>query len=619
MSAKPIVRPSYQLFDQNTTSIVYNLQANAVQRMLDFDYLCRRLTPSVAAIVNPTGENGYHKAYFGSHETLIPVYRSLADAASAHPDADVMVNFASFRSAFESTMAALETPTIRTIAVIAEGVPERQSRMMAARARQLRKGDGTAVIIGPATVGGLAAGAFKIGNTGGPPDNIIEAKLQRPGSVGYVGKSGGLTNETFNIVARNADGIYEGIAIGGDAYPGSRLIDHLLRYEANPAIKMLVCLGELGGEEEYAIVEALRGGRITKPLVIWVTGTCAKVFPTNVQFGHAGAKADHEIESADAKNAALRAAGAVVPESFDDFGDKIHETYQRLCDRGVIRPIVEPVPPQMPLDYASAVKQGLIRKPTSFISSISDDRGEELTYNKLPLSDVIEKELGLGGVIGLLWFKRELPEFARRYIELALMITADHGPAVSAAHNTIVAARAGKDLVSAVVSGLLTIGPRFGGAVDDAARMFKSALDRGLTPQGFVDECKNQGVLIMGIGHRVKSVQNPDMRVTIIKKFAKEHFTTTALLDFALEVEKITTSKRNNLILNVDGCIGICFVDMLTSCGYTAEEIQEIVDLGYLNGLFMLGRSIGLMGHVFDQKRLEQPLYRHPWDDILYL
>ncbi|MBN2005533.1 MAG: ATP citrate synthase, partial [Anaerolineae bacterium] len=418
---------------------------------------------------------------------------------------------------------------------------------------------------------------------------------------------------------RNADGVYEGIAIGGDAYPGSRLIDHLLRYEANPAIKMLVCLGELGGEEEYAIVEALRDGRITKPLVIWVTGTCAKVFPTNVQFGHAGAKADHEIESADAKNAALRAVGAIVPESFDDFGDKIHETYQKLCDKGIIRPIVEPVPPQMPLDYASAVKQGLIRKPTNFISSISDDRGEELTYNKLPLSDVIEKELGLGGVIGLLWFKRELPEFARRYIELALMITADHGPAVSAAHNSIVAARAGKDLVSSVVSGLLTIGPRFGGAVDDAARMFKSALDRGLTPQGFVDECKNEGVLIMGIGHRVKSVQNPDMRVTLIKKFAKEHFTTTALLDYALEVEKITTSKRNNLILNVDGCIGICFVDMLTSCGYNAEEIQEIVDLGYLNGLFMLGRSIGLMGHVFDQKRLEQPLYRHPWDDILYL
>jgi citrate synthase len=51
-----------------------------------------------------------------------------------------------------------------------------------------------------------------------------------------------------------------------------------------------------------------------------------------------------------------------------------------------------------------------------------------------------------------------------------IMLCADHGPCVSGAHNTIVTSRAGKDLVSCLVSGLLTIGPRFGGAIDDAAR-----------------------------------------------------------------------------------------------------------------------------------------------------
>lgn len=40
---------------------------------------------------------------------------------------------------------------------------------------------------------------------------------------------------------------------------------------------------------------------------------------------------------------------------------------------------------------------------------------------------------------------------------MCLMVTADHGPAVSGAHNTIVCARAGKDLVSSLTSGLLTI------------------------------------------------------------------------------------------------------------------------------------------------------------------
>ena len=465
----------------------------------------------------------------------------------------------------------------------------------------------------------MAAGAFKIANTGGTPENIVASKLHRRGSVGYVGKSGGLSNETFNIIARNADGIYEGIAIGGDVYPGTTLLDHLLRYEANPKVKMMACLGELGGTDEYDIVDALKDGRLTKPLVIWVTGTCAKVFPTNVQFGHAGAKAESRAETADAKNAALREAGAIVPDSFDDYGKKIKETFDKLMAEGKIESREEPTPPHVPMDYAVAVKEEVVRKPTNFITTISDDRGEELTYNKMPITRVIEEEVGIGGVIGLLWFKRKLPVFACRFIELCLVLTADHGPAVSGAHNAIIAARAGKGLESSLASGILTIGPRFGGAIADAARYFKGAFDRGLAPQEFVSEMKRKDILIPGIGHRVKSVQNPDMRVTLIQEYAREHFKNTDLLDFALEVEKITTAKRNNLILNVDGCIGICFVDMLQSCDFTAREIQEVVELEYLNGFFVLGRSIGIMGHFFDQKRLQQGLYRHPWDDILYL
>ena len=52
-------------------------------------------------------------------------------------------------------------------------------------------------------------------------------------------------------------------------------------------------------------------------------------------------------------------------------------------------------------------------------------------------------------------------------------------------------------------------------------------------------------------------------------------------------------------------------------CGMQVE-IQDIVKIGYLNGLFVLARSIGLIGHALDQKRLQQPLYRHPWDAVLY-
>ncbi|MDI6916186.1 MAG: citrate/2-methylcitrate synthase [Thermoplasmatales archaeon] len=605
----------YDLFDVDTQSFVYGMQANAVQRMLDFDYVCGRKIPSVAAIINPSGRDGFHKAFFGGKEILVPVYKELKDAVKKHPEADVVVNFASFRSAYPTTMEALGYDSIKTVAVIAEGIPERRTKEIIAEAKKRKK-----TIIGPATVGGLKAGAFKIGNTGGMIDNIMESKLHRPGSVAYVSKSGGMSNELNNIIARNTDGVYEGIAIGGDRYPGSVFIDHILRYEANPEIKMIVLLGEVGGIDEYQVVEAIKSGKIKKPVVAWCIGTCAKMFKSEVQFGHAGALAGGELETADAKNKALKEAGAIVPDSFDEFDKKINETYNALVKKGVIKEKTEPEKPGMPMDYAWAVKMGMIRKPTNFISTISDDRGEELHYGDISITDVFKRNIGTGGVISQLWFKRQLPDYGHKFIEMVLQITADHGPAVSGAHNTIVAARAGKDLISSLVSGLLTIGPRFGGAIDGAAQMFSSAYDRGLTPSQFVDEQKKKGVNIQGIGHRVKSVQNPDMRVTLIKDYVKKHFKATPLLDYALEVEKLTTKKKNNLILNVDGCIGICFVDLLRSCGkFTREEADEYVSMGALNGLFVLGRSIGLMGHYLDQKRLKQGLYRHPWDDICYL
>jgi len=384
-------------------------------------------------------------------------------------------------------------------------------------------------------------------------------------------------------------------------------------------VKLIVLLGEVGGIDEYVICEALEKKEITKPLIAWCMGTCAKMFPYEVQFGHAGALARGKLETSDAKNEAMRKAGAIVPSSFDDFGATIQKVYKELIIKGVIVERPEPEPPVVPMDYQWAQKLGLIRKPTSFISTISDERGEELLYSGVPISHVFEEDLGIGGVISLLWFKRRLPKYATKYIEMVLMVTADHGPAVSGAHNTIVTARAGKDLVSSVVAGLLTIGPRFGGAIDGAAQQFSWAYDTCLTPKEFVADMRKQNKLIMGIGHLVKTLENNDKRVTILKEHAKKEFPGTPILNYAEEVEKVTTSKKPNLILNVDGVIGTTFVDLLRGCGaFTREEVDTLVNNDCLNGLFVLGRSIGLIGHFLDQTRLKQPLYRHPWDDISY-
>jgi len=603
------------LFNPESKAIIWGMQTRAVQSMLDFDFVCRRAEPSVACLVYPFTGDHKLKFYWGHKEVLIPVYKKMEDAMNKHSEADVLINFASLRSAYDSTVETLSFPQIRVIAIIAEGIPENLTRKLILMAHQ--KG---VAIIGPATVGGIKPGCLKIGNTGGMMDNILHSKLYRPGSVAYVSRSGGMSNELNNIISKSTNGVYEGVAIGGDRYPGTTFMDHIMRYQADPAVKMIVLLGEVGGVEEYEVCAALKDKRLTKPIVAWCIGTCAAMFTSEVQFGHAGSCANTERETAVTKNAALKGAGAHVPTSFDNLGEVIHEVYSSLVKSGVIVPQTELPPPTVPMDYSWARELGLIRKPASFMTSICDERGQELLYAGMPISDVLKQNMGIGGVVSLLWFQRSLPPYVCKFFEMCLMVTADHGPAVSGAHNTIVCARAGKDLVSSLVSGLLTIGDRFGGALDGAAKQFSEAYDTGLIPMEFVNSMRKKGQLIMGIGHRVKSINNPDMRVKIIKEFVLENFPATPLLNYALEVEKITTSKKPNLILNVDGVIAVSFCDLLRHSGsFTREEAQEYIEMGSINSLFVLGRSIGFIGHYMDQKRLKQGLYRHPWDDISYV
>lgn len=63
--------------------------------------------------------------------------------------------------------------------------------------------------------------------------------MYRPGSVAYVSKSGGMSNEMNNMLGRYTDGVYEGCAIGGDRFPGSTFIEHILRYQVKIQYKFL--------------------------------------------------------------------------------------------------------------------------------------------------------------------------------------------------------------------------------------------------------------------------------------------------------------------------------------------------------------------------------------------
>ena len=119
--------PAHALFNEKTRCLVYGLQPRAVQGMLDFDFICKRKTPSVAGIIYTFGGQFVSKMYWGTSETLLPVYQEVQKAVAKHPDVEVVVNFASSRSVYQSTLELMEYPQIKTIAIIAEGVPERVS------------------------------------------------------------------------------------------------------------------------------------------------------------------------------------------------------------------------------------------------------------------------------------------------------------------------------------------------------------------------------------------------------------------------------------------------------------------------------------------------------------
>lgn len=124
-----------------TSAFVYGMQPRAVQNMLDFDYISRRSTPSVAGIVYTFASGIHHRQFYWGHkEIMIPVYQSLDDAFAQNKTkkVDTIVNFASSRSAYPATLEMLNYPQIKHITIIAEGVPERFTRHLNILAKKKR-------------------------------------------------------------------------------------------------------------------------------------------------------------------------------------------------------------------------------------------------------------------------------------------------------------------------------------------------------------------------------------------------------------------------------------------------------------------------------------------------
>ena len=107
--------------------------------------------------------------------------------------------------------------------------------------------------------------------------------------------------------------------------------------EANPEVKYMLLLDEVGGTEEYKVIEAVKNGQIKKPIIAWCIGTIAKYYDSGVQFGHAGASANGDMETAEAKNKAMKEVGIRVPASFNDLPEIISAVYHELHAKGIIK------------------------------------------------------------------------------------------------------------------------------------------------------------------------------------------------------------------------------------------------------------------------------------------
>ena len=161
-------------------------------------------------------------------------------------------------------------------------------------------------LIGPNCPGVLIPGVHSLG--------IIPAQLATLGDTAVVSRSGTLTYEAVDLLTKAGFGQKYIIGIGGDMIRGTSFVDCLEMFEADPDIKRIVMIGEIGGTSEITAADHIKQ-HISKPVYAYIAGHHA---PRGVQLGHAGAiLGTNELESAATKTIRLQAAGAVTATSID--------------------------------------------------------------------------------------------------------------------------------------------------------------------------------------------------------------------------------------------------------------------------------------------------------------
>ena len=233
-----------------------------------------------------------HKDKSGN-DVELPVFGSVAEAMEK-TGADVSIAFVPPQFAKDAIIEAIDAQ-IPLLVVITEGIPVQDTAY--AWAYNLEKGNKTR-IIGPNCPGIITPGEALVG--------ITPATITGKGPIGLVSKSGTLT---YQMMYELRDfGFSTAIGIGGDPVIGTTHIDAIAAFEKDPETKLIVMIGEIGGDAEERAADYIMAN-VTKPVVGYVAGFTA---PEGKTMGHAGAIVSGSSGTAAAKQEALEAAGVKV-------------------------------------------------------------------------------------------------------------------------------------------------------------------------------------------------------------------------------------------------------------------------------------------------------------------
>ena len=267
----------------------------------------RKAGTAVAFDVAPIGP-GAGEVQAGTVE--VPVYGTVAEAKEA-TGAEVSVVFVPPAFAKGAVVEAVDAG-VRLLVVITEGIPVADATWMRAYAA-----DHGVQIIGPNCPGIISPARSNVGIT--PPD------ITGPGPLGLVSKSGTLT---YQLMHELSDlGFTTCIGIGGDPVVGTTHIDALAAFEADPDTRLVVMIGEIGGDAEERAAAYIRE-YMTKPVVAYVAGFTA---PEGRTMGHAGAIVSGSSGTAEAKKIALEAAGVRVGRTPSQTAEIARELYRQLA------------------------------------------------------------------------------------------------------------------------------------------------------------------------------------------------------------------------------------------------------------------------------------------------